>query len=79
MGCGDFPYLDWLTLQYKEKAKSSESGDWIDCLKVTRMSLAMIWRITMLILQSAKKDNKIMQNRFQGEHFALILCKKLLQ
>ena len=29
---GDFPYLDWLTKEYKKRAE--ESGHWTDYLKV---------------------------------------------
>ena len=29
---GDFPYIDWLTREYKKKAE--ESGHWTDYLKV---------------------------------------------
>ena len=29
---GDFPYIDWLTLEYKKKAE--QSGHWTDYLKV---------------------------------------------
>ena len=29
---GDFPYMDWLTREYKKRAETS--GDWTDYLKV---------------------------------------------
>ena len=29
---GDFPYIDWLTIEYKKKAE--QSGHWTDYLKV---------------------------------------------
>ena len=29
---GDFPYIDWLTREYKKKAETS--GDWTDYLRV---------------------------------------------
>ena len=29
---GDFPFIDWLTIEYKKKAE--QSGHWTDYLKV---------------------------------------------